>query len=465
MVHITEDLVRRRAEHNNCEIFSLEEISLHQQEIEKLEHLDKWCRDLKILYLQNNLIPKIENVGKLKKLEYLNVALNNIERIENLEGCEELKKLDLTANFIGELSSIESLKCNIHLKELFLVGNPCTEFEGYRQFVVATLHQLKYLDSKEIERSERIKALQNYPEVKWKIREQERAYLLKRAREKEEAQRRMQERKDEKQKQMDSKLEFHSPDCPQEKSNQAEDDGEQERYRTVENDDEDRKFWEEPTPYTPESRLETHRYIEEKRKAKDNARESKKREKTAWTLVTAEGRVLNVNVPKLHFSLKDDEENNQIILDLAVYRHLETSLLDVDVQPTYIRVLVKGKPFQLVLPEEVKPDSSSAKRSQTTGHLVVTMPKAKEIILAKQKVSASIKHSDCNTQQKNTRRSGQVEKLEVDPSKYSFPDVTKIIQEKEQTGQGPIKLQPQQVAEVKKSCVGFEDNEDVPPLI
>lgn len=59
------------------------------------------------------------------------------------QGCEELKKLDLTANFIGELSSIEALKCNIHLKELFLVGNPCTEFEGYRQYVVATLPQLK----------------------------------------------------------------------------------------------------------------------------------------------------------------------------------------------------------------------------------------------------------------------------------------------------------------------------------
>ena len=28
-----------------------------------------------------------ENLGRLKKLEYLNVALNNIERIENLEGC------------------------------------------------------------------------------------------------------------------------------------------------------------------------------------------------------------------------------------------------------------------------------------------------------------------------------------------------------------------------------------------
>uniref|UniRef100_A0A8C0ETU5 Leucine-rich repeat-containing protein 6 n=1 Tax=Bubo bubo TaxID=30461 RepID=A0A8C0ETU5_BUBBB len=428
---ITEDLVRRRAEHNNCEIFSLEEISLHQQEIEKLEYLDKWCRDLKILYLQNNLIPKLENVGKLKKLEYLNVALNNIEKIENLEGCEELKKLDLTANFIGELSSIETLKYNIHLKELFLVGNPCTEFEGYRQFVVATLHQLKCLDSKEIERSERIQALQNYPEVKQKIREQEQAYLLKRAREKEEAQRRMQERKEKKQNQMESEHGFNSPDSLQDKENhQAEGDGEQEMWRTVEDDEEDRRFWEELTPYTPESRLETHRYIEEKRRAKDNIRESKKREKSPWTLVTAEGKVLNVNVPK------------------------------------YINLLlVKGKPFQFVLPEEVKPDSSSAKRSQTTGHLVVSMPKAKEVILAKQKVSTSIKHSDCNILKKNAKRSGQVEKLEVDPSKYSFPDVTKIIQEKERTGQGPVSLQPKRITETKKSNVDFENNEDVPPLI
>uniref|UniRef100_A0A8C0IAY5 Leucine-rich repeat-containing protein 6 n=1 Tax=Bubo bubo TaxID=30461 RepID=A0A8C0IAY5_BUBBB len=411
---ITEDLVRRRAEHNNCEIFSLEEISLHQQEIEKLEYLDKWCRDLKILYLQNNLIPKLENVGKLKKLEYLNVALNNIEKIENLEGCEELKKLDLTANFIGELSSIETLKYNIHLKELFLVGNPCTEFEGYRQFVVATLHQLKCLDSKEIERSERIQALQNYPEVKQKIREQEQAYLLKRAREKEEAQRRMQERKEKKQNQMESEHGFNSPDSLQDKENhQAEGDGEQEMWRTVEDDEEDRRFWEELTPYTPESRLETHRYIEEKRRAKDNIRESKKREKSPWTLVTAEGKVLNVNVPK------------------------------------YINLLlVKGKPFQFVLPEEVKPDSSSAKRSQTTGHLVVSMPKGWAAFKASRTTSYIF-----------------VEKLEVDPSKYSFPDVTKIIQEKERTGQGPVSLQPKRITETKKSNVDFENNEDVPPLI
>ena len=32
---VTEDLVRRRAEHNEGEIASLEELSLHQQEIER----------------------------------------------------------------------------------------------------------------------------------------------------------------------------------------------------------------------------------------------------------------------------------------------------------------------------------------------------------------------------------------------------------------------------------------------
>ena len=34
--------------------------------------------------------------------------------------------------------------------------------------------------------------------------------------------------------------------------------------------------------------------------------------------------------------------------------------------------------FQLVLPAEVKPDSSTAKRSLATGHLVLTMPKVQQ---------------------------------------------------------------------------------------
>ncbi|XP_038616235.1 protein tilB homolog isoform X2 [Tachyglossus aculeatus] len=435
MKQITEELIRSRAEHNNGEIFSLEELSLHQQEIEKLEHIDKWCRDLKILYLQNNLIAKIENVSRLKKLEYLNLALNNIEKIENLEGCESLKKLDLTVNFVGELSSIKILKHNIHLKELFLMGNPCADYEGYRQFVVATLLQLKWLDGKEIERSERIQALQNYPVVEQRIREQEKAYSLRRMQEKEEAQRKEQEKEN----QNESRSISDS-----EQSHYSLGNGEDRELspvleRKIQEDggkiDKSQAFWNTPTLYTPESRLETHRYMEEERKSKKN--------------------------PRLDFSLLDDEENNQLILDLAVYRYMDTSLIDVDVQPTFIRVLVKGKPFQIVLPSEVKPDCSSAQRSQTTGHLVVTMPKVKEIITANRKTTKSVKTSDSRKLEAK-KSNKQIETLEVDPSIYSYPDVTSIVQETRPVpGSGRSEHQRSSCAEES----AFDDNPEVPPLI
>lgn len=60
-----------------------------------------------------------------------------------LPGCESLEKLDLTVNFVGRLSGVERLKHNPHLTELFLVGNPCARFQGYRDYVVATLPRLK----------------------------------------------------------------------------------------------------------------------------------------------------------------------------------------------------------------------------------------------------------------------------------------------------------------------------------
>ncbi len=67
---------------------------------------------MKIVYLQSNLIRKIENLGRLKELDYLNLAMNNITKIENLERCEALVKLDMTCNFVDldELASIASLK-------------------------------------------------------------------------------------------------------------------------------------------------------------------------------------------------------------------------------------------------------------------------------------------------------------------------------------------------------------------
>lgn len=85
MSRITQDLLRKRAEHNDGRLTNLEEVTLHQQNIVKIETLDQLCRHLKIIYLQNNLIEKIEGLTRLKELEYLNLALNNIIVLENLE--------------------------------------------------------------------------------------------------------------------------------------------------------------------------------------------------------------------------------------------------------------------------------------------------------------------------------------------------------------------------------------------
>ena len=67
--------------------------------------------DLKILFFYFFILAKIENVGRLKKLEYLNLALNNIEKVENLQ----VSRLFICNYFVmfNYQSSCRS-KCRLH---------------------------------------------------------------------------------------------------------------------------------------------------------------------------------------------------------------------------------------------------------------------------------------------------------------------------------------------------------------
>lgn len=58
---------------------------------------------------------------------------------------------------------------NERLEQLFLMGNPCADYEGYREYAIATLTRLKELDGTPIDRSERIRALQSYAEIEGEI--------------------------------------------------------------------------------------------------------------------------------------------------------------------------------------------------------------------------------------------------------------------------------------------------------
>ena len=82
----------------------------------------------------------MENLHKLKELNYLNLALNNISLIENIDRCESLSKLDLTCNFISCENLFKSLlnlkKCK-SIREVYFLGNPFTDFEDHRELIIA----------------------------------------------------------------------------------------------------------------------------------------------------------------------------------------------------------------------------------------------------------------------------------------------------------------------------------------
>lgn len=78
------------------------------------------------------------------------------------------------------------------------------------------------------------------------------------------------------------------------------------------------------------------------------------------------------------------------------FRYLETSLIDVDLEPKYVRVTLKGKMFQMALNEEIRTSDVTSQRSQMTGHLLIIMPK-----LSFDKAIISV------TSEMNTKKSGK----------------------------------------------------------
>jgi protein TilB len=62
----------------------------------------------------------------------------------------------LTLNFLDveDLEeSIDNLMECEEIQELYLTGNPCCSWEGYKDYIVARVSQLKRLDGEEITKS------------------------------------------------------------------------------------------------------------------------------------------------------------------------------------------------------------------------------------------------------------------------------------------------------------------------
>ncbi|KAF4743224.1 hypothetical protein FOZ63_033977 [Perkinsus olseni] len=365
MPPLTEELIRKRAEHNEGILADLEEIALHQEEIETIEKcLGKRCRRIKILLLQNNVIGRLENLNKLKELEYLNVAVNNIEKIEGLERCESLRKLDLTVNFIdieNLKDSITNLECNYNLEDLYLLGNPCMDWPKARKYVVARLPGLLQLDGTLVTPSERIQAKRDLPMLEKEL-EKSSGYSIKK-----------------------KNYEREHGIKPHEDA------------------------------YTVESRLEMYR---EQAAAKE---EKEKREKKRLggrrcfvplrmfiiglepkpprrvpEPMNQRGEIRQCNEGKYNFHIDEFGTPGTVVMEIDVPAFLETSLIDVDVQPNYVRCIIKDKLTQLKTPCEVAVHASTVKRSSATGALRIEMPRADRSGFLR------VKESD-----KNDRRNGE----------------------------------------------------------
>lgn len=420
--HITLDLLRRRSEHNDGLVSTLEELALHQEELEAIGPvLGRTCgRTLRILLLQNNCLgPTLREreTRLLKRLVYLNLALNNLVALGDRPGvlsrCEFLEKLDLTLNFVDVEAledAVDELAQLRSLRELFLLGNPCmghdvmsggvreptdaadvmaelaeqlqisapstgnTEegqqqpssgWKGCRPYVIARLPNLRTLDGRDVLRSERILATRRLPELVVELRQLAQA------------------KRDatSKSKANDVAGEHGDDDDVIEMGPEGFDTSITEPLGD-----------EELTGHTPEVRLQIARelaaqkaakardekanaphvkgeadYEEDQQAAIDQARRREER-----------GDIKQCNEGRWQFRFDEESRPGSVLLSVPVAKFLSSTLIDVDVHPTYVSVVIKGKVLRLVLPAEVRAEDSTAQRSATTGHLLLIMPKVNQ---------------------------------------------------------------------------------------
>ena len=293
-------------------------------------------------YLQNNIIGKMEGLNKLKDLQYLNLALNNIARIEGLRQCEFLSKLDLTVNFIDldtfEDSISELREYNKHLKELYMIGNPAMDWDGAADFIIASLPFLVTLDGEKITKGRQIQAAQRLGTLRDELRRRARV--------------------------------VH----------------EKKKHAIKEKDDNE----EDCCSHTPEARLKMYREVTKEKEEKEK-REEKMRPRVrdddkehadalskekSYLEETKSGDIRQCNQGGYVFSF--DEDENNIYFEVSVPKNLSTALIDANVFPTYISVVIKQKILRIKTPAEVNSDASVAQRSRATGSLKITAPKVRK---------------------------------------------------------------------------------------
>ena len=333
MGRITQELLRKRAEHNDGILSTLEEISLHQENIERIENLEFYCRHIKILYLQDNIIEKLENLDKLKELEYLNLAVNSIQKIENLEKCESLNKLDLTMNFVDIENLKESCDCLSKvpsLREIYLTGNPCEKFKYCRDYIIGRCPQIIIYDGNEVKKSERIKAREMMDFMEKELEKESKQHVI-----------------------------FKQND-PSEK---------------------------DPNKYSVEYRRKLYKELEQEKLENERKKKEESSKPGLWDepvikevpppVYKENGEVRICNQGRYDVFLDEDIYTTAITtFRIKLPKFLDTNKIKVDLNPNYVRCDINGKITQWRFDNDIIVEKATVQRSTTTGILEIKAPMA-----------------------------------------------------------------------------------------
>jgi Leucine-rich repeat (LRR) protein len=144
----------------------LRELMLQQNGITRIENLEG-CPKLQKLWLFDNKISKLENLHCLGDLRELWVQDNKISTLTGLENVSSLQILAVAANRLTDFKDLQKLSHLPNLRDLSLddahFGScPIARSDGYWNFVLCYLKQIRRLDGIEIDAHDRSQAEDAY---------------------------------------------------------------------------------------------------------------------------------------------------------------------------------------------------------------------------------------------------------------------------------------------------------------
>lgn len=121
----------------------LVKLSLSHNVIEVIDNLDELVH-LRELDLSFNRIKVMANLNHLSELEILLLYSNEITIVEDIDNLKKLIILNVGQNKIADWKHVTYLRDFKALRSLNTCDNPCTEMDGYLDYLFAFVPQLLY---------------------------------------------------------------------------------------------------------------------------------------------------------------------------------------------------------------------------------------------------------------------------------------------------------------------------------